>query len=649
MANPDPTSWQRTLRRTLGPLTCFLLLVAPTWWATSVATAQVDRDRTLEPTIPTSDRYQEGKVFLEHADRLRYDQQPGDSAEQYQVVKGNVVFRKNDMFMYCDSAYFYESTNSFDAFSNVRMEQGDTLFVYADELNYDGLTELAVLYANVGKKVRLINRDVELETDVFNYDLGQEVGFYEVGGVLTDPQNRLESMQGEYHPDTKFAYFYLDVELTGPNNGDTIRMYTDSLIYNTDTHIAEIIAPTLIVSKDGEIRSTLGTYNTDTSIADLYRRSTVYTRKGNTLTGDTLFYDKERGIGEAFGNVVMTDSANKSSLQGDYGWYNELRDSAFVTGRALAKEYKNASDTLYLHGDTINAYTDWIDSTRITNAFHRVRFYRSDLQGICDSLSAVEADSMLYLYRAPVVWSDERQIFGNVIHVHLTDSTADWARLPESGFMAEHIDEDCFQQISGKDMTAWFNDSTIRRLYVEGNVQLIMFPMENDSTYNKFAYVESSYMDSYYKDNNIESVHFWPAVTGNVTPLYLAKKNSYFLPLFAWYEELRPWNPADVMEIPERMIELIEKAPPVNPRQRKSQTKEEEATPTGAPLPPVPSTPATSVEEAISELDQTEAIPASVSDEASEIPSEEPSNEPIAEDLSEPSEEAIQEESDESK
>lgn len=565
---PDRKPSARTRRLALAAIAA---VTAPLWLTASLAprpsgqipkpvidTATVD----IKPMIPTADRYQEGKVFLEHADKWTYEEQPGLPPEkQYQVLVGNVEFRKNDMFMYCDSAHFYENSNSFDAFRNVRMEQGDTLFVYADELNYDGPSELAVLYADFGKKVRLINRDVELKTDVFNYSLADNVGYYEVGGELTDKENRLTSQAGEYHPDSKDAYFYFNVRLTSLNGTDTLHMATDSLEYNTDTHVAKLIAETVITSADGEILSSSGNYNTLTGIADLYDRSLVITNRGNTLTGDTLFYDRDRGIGEAFGNMSLTDSARQSSVHGDYGFYNDAVDSAFVTGRALMKEY-STGDTLYMHGDTIYAYLDRVDSTRVTNVYRRVRFYRSDMQGICDSLSATERDSIMRMFHHPVVWSGERQVFGNVIHVHINDSTVDWAQLPQFAFVAEHIDEDCYQQMSSNKMTIWFNDSTIDHLYAEGTVKIITFPMENDSTYNKYAYVESSEMDAFFANNDIESVHFRPSTTSKIVPLYLAKKNSYFLERFKWYEPMRPKNPADVFVIPLEMEALMREAPP---------------------------------------------------------------------------------------
>ncbi|MDE5941866.1 MAG: hypothetical protein K2H14_07125, partial [Muribaculaceae bacterium] len=139
----------------------------------------------IRPAVPHADRYQNGKVFLERADELR-----AVKGNDYQIVVGDVEFRKGDMFMYCDSAHFFDDPGGLQAFGNVRMEQGDTLFVYADQLDYSDTTQLAVLYADPGKKVRLINRDVTLLTDIFNYDLAIDLGFYEVGGVLTDRQNR---------------------------------------------------------------------------------------------------------------------------------------------------------------------------------------------------------------------------------------------------------------------------------------------------------------------------------------------------------------------------------------------------------------------------------------------------------------------------
>ena len=614
------------------------------------------RDNTpIRPTIPTANRNQAGRVFLERADVLKKG-----ASDDYQIVVGNVEVRRGGMFMYCDSAHFYDSPGAIEAYGNVRMQQGDTLFVYADELDYADTTQLAVLYADFGKKVKLINRDVTLTTDVFNYDLGIDLGYYEVGGVLTDPKNRLVSWYGEYSPTTKDALFRDRVELHSLRDGDTLDIFSEQMLYNTNTHIAILDTVSTIVSKDGTIHTTDGVYNTDTQQADLYRRSLVVAKNGNTLTGDTLYYDQNTGFGEAFGNIEMVDTAKKVTLLGDYGFYYEISDSARVYGHALAKEYSQ-SDTLYLHGDTISTFrrvfftekpqeilpaaapadsllpdsvtaeplpldsiplasipvaflpvdslptqslpadsisvstlpadsirvdtlpvdsvavdsviTDVVmaappkavemvaDTVHYLVAHPNVKFFRSDLQGLCDSMTFVSKDSLLHLDHHPVVWNENKQIFGNKIILHLNDSTVDWARLPQFGFVAEHIDEEFYNQLTGKEMYATFEDGELRHLDVSGNVQAIMLPQENDSTYNKIANLESSYMAADFLNQELRRMKLWPETSGTMTPLYLAKKQLYYLPQFRWFEPLRPRKPEDVFIIPQEMRDLFAEPP----------------------------------------------------------------------------------------
>lgn len=545
--------------RTVIAVLCLLALFVP-----SVIAQHNAQQENVKPFIPQANRYQKDKIFLEYAERLSQSEN-----NDYQLLTGNVQFRKGDMFMYCDSAHFVEPTNSLDAFGNVRMEQGDTLFVFADELDYNGETELAVLYADPGKKVQLINNDVKLETDIFNYDLSIDLGYYEVGGVLTDKQNRLESLLGEYSPSTKDANFYLDVKLNSISESDTLDMYTDTLSYNTETHIAELVSFTEILNNRGTILAQSGTYNTESNLADLYDRSLVITKDGNTLTGDTIYYNRNKGLGEVFGNMILTDTTNHSSVHGDYGFYNQLTDSAFVTGRACAKEFSQG-DTLHLHGDTIRTFILAEDSTRVMVAHPRVRFYRSDIQGLCDSLSFMQRDTILYMHHHPIVWSNNQQIFGNIIEVHLNDSTVDWANLPDFAFAAEHIDEEFYNQLTGRKMFAKFTDGNISHLEVDGNVQLIFLPMESDSTYNKIGNVECSFLTADFQNNKLQYMRFEPETPGKLTPLYLANKKIYYLQHFKWYESIRPKNPQDIFVIPAEMEQLFN-APEVSTRRRRTQ------------------------------------------------------------------------------
>lgn len=502
-------------------------------------------NRGIKPQIPTANRQQKNKVFLEHADVLVADEK---ISTEYQILRGNVVFRKEGVFMYCDSAYFYDSSNSLDAFGNVKMNQGDTLFVYSDVMYYSGIDEIARLRYNV----RLENKDMTLYTDSLDYDMVENLGYYFEGGRIVDTENELVSIYGQYDPDTKDAEFLFDVELIN----EKYVMHTDTLHYNTDTHIADIVGPTTIVSDSNIIYSQRGWYDTEADNATLYDRSLLVGNNGIKLTGDTLYYDRMAGYGEAFGNMLLTDSVHNSLLDGDYGFHNERKNSSFATLRARAREISEG-DTLYLHGDTIRTYT-LEDSSRVMIAEPNVRFFRFNMQGLCDSMTYVQRDSMLYMDRHAILWSGNRQITGNSIDIHINDSTADYALLPDYGFMAEFIGEVYFNQLSGKEMKAYFVNQELRRLDVSGNVQLIMYPMEEDSTYNKLVNAESSYMTVLLKPRQeVEKITMWPEVTGNVTPLYLTKKSQYYLDGFAWYDVLRPKSPDDIFVIPKEMEELF--------------------------------------------------------------------------------------------
>ena len=90
-------------------------------------------------------------IYLENSESLSFDKL---LKPDVQVLVGEVRFRHDNALLYCDSAYFYEKANSLDAFGNVRIVQGDTLFVYGDLLYYDGNTKLA----RVRHNVRMVNR-----------------------------------------------------------------------------------------------------------------------------------------------------------------------------------------------------------------------------------------------------------------------------------------------------------------------------------------------------------------------------------------------------------------------------------------------------------------------------------------------------------
>lgn len=658
-----------------------------------------DDGTPIAPQLPKADRNDASRVFLEQAQTLRST--PGS---EYQIVSGDVQFRRDGMFMWCDSAHFYDATGSFDAFGNVRMEQGDTLFIYGDTLRYDEPLKLATLIATDGKQVRLINRDVTLTTDIFRYDIGLDLGYYETGGELHDRQNRLTSLEGEYSPTTKEAVFRDNVILTSRSKDDTLRIFSDNLYYNTLTHIALLTAPSTVVNRDGTIVTSNGVYNTESTESELYDRSTVTYRNGNTLTADTLFYCRQTGIGEGFGNVEINDTTNKVILSGNYGYAFEPSDSAYVTGSAHAIEYSSA-DSLHLHGDTIRAFrriirrmemvsipdsacqdtipadtiftdsiakesltadsiaatailTDSIagdeaempqmnqlmvertDTIRFITAFPRVKFYRKDIQGLCDSMTVVSTDTMLYMDRFPILWSDNRQITGERIKIKFNDSTAENATILRNAMMIERIEDGIFNQLAGKEMFALLDSGSLRHLDVNGNVLAITFPAESDSTINKMMSVESSFLAADFSRNELQRLKLWSETSALVTPMYLSKKSQLFLRDFRWLEKFRPQSPADIMVFPDELLEAfstastyIEETQPWKTKNSPAPSSDSSTIPpaiSGLSTPSPTSLPETDSDDSISQTDGNSNLPEDTSSKKT-LPQSLPSSSEIQE------------------
>lgn len=479
------------------------------------------------------------KVYLLHSDVLK--KSPLNPDPDAQILIGNVAFRHDSVYMYCDSACFYEKTNSLEAFDNVKMVQGDTLFLYGDYLFYDGNTQIAQVRYNV----RMENKNTALLTDSLNYDRIYNLGYYFDGGTLMDEENVLTSEWGEYSPATKISVFNYDVKLVNPK----FTLTSDTLRYSTATKIANILGPSDIVSDANHIYSELGFYNTQIGQAELLDRS-VLTNEGKRLIGDSLFYDRVKGYGEAFDNVIMTDTVNKNMLTGDYCYYNELTKYAFATKKAVVVDYSQG-DSLFMHADTLQMYTYYLNTDsmfRETRAYHKVRMYRADVQGVCDSLVFSSKDSCLTMYYDPILWNNNQQLLGEKIMIYMNDSTIDWAHIQNQALSVEQLDSTSYNQVTGKEMKAWFQGGEMRKVDVIGSVRLVYYPMESDSTLIGMNVSETSLLNMFLENRKMKKMIMSPKSNGTLYPMLQRPPEKMKLDNFVWFDYIRPLDKEDIFE-----------------------------------------------------------------------------------------------------
>lgn len=501
------------------------------------------------------------RIDLLFAERAWTDQQV---LPDVQVLIGSVKLRHDSMYMYCDSALIYEKINSVEAFGNVRMEQGDTLFIYGDYLYYDGMSQLAMLREHV----RLINRTAELTTDSLNYDRVFNLGYYFTGGTLTDEDNVLTSVWGEYSPATKLAVFNHEVELTNPQ----FVLTSDTLKYSTLTKVATILGPSDIVSEENHIYSERGIYDTNTDQAELLNRS-VLTNGGRKLTGDSLFYDRRAGYGEAFDNVQMNDTVNRNMLTGDYCFYNELTENAVATRRAVAVDYSQG-DSLFMHADTLRLITFNLNTDSVyreMRAYHKVRAYRTDVQAVCDSMVYNSKDSCLTMYTDPILWQGPQQLLGEEIKVYMNDSTIDWAHIISQALAIEQKDSVHYNQVSGKEMMAYFQEGEMRRVEVNGNVLVVYYPVEErDSSLIGMDYTEGSFLRMLLRDRRMERGSFIGKATGTMYPMDQIPPDKMRLPAFVWFDYIRPVDKEDIFnwrgKRADQVLQKSDRRPAASPR-----------------------------------------------------------------------------------
>lgn len=485
----------------------------------------------------------DNRVYLLHSDVLYYDDSRNREA---QFLVGHVQFRHDNVLMFCDSALFYEKSNSFDAYGHVRLIQGDTLNLTGDVLHYNGLEKLARMRHNVV----LTHRTTKVYTDSMDYDRLYNIGYFFEGGHLVDANNDLTSDWGEYRPDTREAVFNYNVRMVTPpppRKAETT-LLTDTLHYDTRTGIGHATGPSTIDNGSCHIYTVSAFMNSKDHDLILHDRSEL-NNNGKKLIGDKVIWNSRDSIGEAFGNVLYTDVLNKNRMTGQYCYYDDKTGYSMGTDSAQIIDYSQGRDTMYLHGDTVKLFTINIktDSVyRTMHAYHKVRMFREDIQGVCDSLVYNKKTSQVTMYRDPVVWSKNQQILGEEIIAFMNDSTIDSIQVLRQTLMCERLDSMHYNQISGHELHSYFDKGKIKSTHTIGNVIVKYYPLDSDSLMIGLNHCESTEMKMFMgSDQKIRRI-WMPAATGTLYPIFKIPPKQRFLDNFNWFDYMRPKDAADI-------------------------------------------------------------------------------------------------------
>ncbi len=482
-------------------------------------------------------KVEDTRVYLVHADLLHFDKYENPDAT---ILNGKVHFTHQGARLYCDSAYFYEASNSFEAFGHVKMLQGDTLSLVSDYAYYDGNEQMARARYNVV----LRHKKTTLYTDSLDFDRLYNNAYFFEGGKMIDGNTTLTSDWGEYNTESKMSVFNYDVKMKSPK----FFLTTDTLYYDTRLSMAHIVGPSDITSGKSHIYSEQGYYDTKLDRARLMNRS-VLSNGGKMMVADSVYYDSQQGFSQAFRNVVFVDSLNKNKLTGNYGEYYEYTGYAMCTDSAVAIDFSQG-DSLFMHADTFKIVTFNIETDSVyrkIHAFHKVRAYRTDVQAVCDSLVYNSLDSCMTMYYDPIVWNINQQLVGDKIEVYMKDSVINRAHIIDNCFSIQQLKSDttCFNQVSSKQMYAYFVDGNIHETQAKDNVLIGYYFEEGDSVPIIYNYQETTELRMYLKNRQLQKV-WTPKTVGTMYPLNMIPPERKQLPGFVWYNYVRPLNRYDI-------------------------------------------------------------------------------------------------------
>ena len=541
------------------------------------------------------------KVQIINADLGAYDERIVANAQR---LLGNVNITVDGALMWCDSLYSY-TNNTVDAFSNVHIVRGDTLNMYADFIHYDPETKLAKARRNV----KLIDKQMTLTTDSLDYSMINDLASYNYSGTVKDSTNVLKSIIGQYYVNEKKAYFKKNVD--GVTKDYKIK--SDTLIYFTDTKKVFIEGPTTIFNEKDTLYAEYGWYDSMKSYAKLTKKPKIWNAK-QKVKADSIYYDKGNGEGLAMGHARIQDIENSIIVVGNRVRYNDITKIASATDSAVLIQYsktdslflhadylktmpdttplrksapdkkiikkpivkKLASDSLSLAsknpefqalsksrkdslisgklvGDTL--HTDSLATkppkdARLVLAYHKVRFFRDDMQGKCDSLTYWSKDSTIQMFTSPVIWSNKNQISANYIEMINRSKDPDEIRMKNDAFIISMEDDSLrFNQIKGKNMIGYVRNNELDKIDVSGNGQSNYYARDKNGVIglNK---AESSNISIYMNKGKVKRIAFIKSPDGELKPLEQLEEGDKLLPGFNWQAELRPINKDDIFRRP---------------------------------------------------------------------------------------------------
>lgn len=453
------------------------------------------------------------------------------------LLRGNVRVSHEGVVFTCNKAYYFQKENYIKAFGDVQMVQGDTLYLNSKYAEYSGEVKKAYATGNV------IMRSPEstLVTDTINFDRNVQEAYYNTQGTITNRENTLKSKSGRYFVAQKKFQFLTAVTITNPKY--TIK--SNHLDYYTNSGHSYLFGPSTITSKENYIYTEKGFYDTKKNLAQFVKNSYIK-YKDRRIEADSLYYDRNKEFASGTNNVKITDTINKGIVKGHYAELYKLKDSLFITKRAVAINIVE-NDSVYIHGKKLMVTGK--PNNRIIRAFNNVRFYKTDMSGKCDSIHSDQKKALTKLIGRPILWNYENQMTGDIMHLIGNNETEklDSLKVLNNAFIiSKDTLEAGFNQVKGQNLYGKFKENKLYEVDVVKNTEVVYF-LRNDK--NELIGINknvSSRINMTLDKNTIDTITFFDNVDGDIYPEKELPENARKLRGFVWRGDERIKSKEDI-------------------------------------------------------------------------------------------------------
>ncbi|TCK66720.1 OstA-like protein [Winogradskyella wandonensis] len=466
-----------------------------------------------------------------------------------------VHFVHNGVNLYCDKAVWYKNQDFIEAFSNVRMVQGDTITMTAKYVEYSGKTELAFARGEVVLK----EPSSTLTTNKLYFDRTKQQAYYDTSGkVVRDSSGTITSKIGRYYMTPKKYQFIDSVVLVNPE----YTLKTKRLDFFNDSGHAYIFGPSTITGEDNNIYCERGFYDTQEDFG-YFERNAKIDYDDREIKGDSMYFDRKLNFASATNNIKVTDTINNSIVKGNYAEVWKAKDSLFITGRALAITLQE-KDSIYMHSDTLMLTGP--EEHRITRAYYNAKIYKSDLAGKADSihvdhktglteminLSRFSSKDPFATKRKPVLWNIDNQMSGDTIHLisDVKTEKLDSLKVFYNAFLVskDTISTDGFNQTKGKELIGLFKDNELYNVDIIKNAEVIYYSRNEEGELIGINKSKSGSINIKISDNNVDEIRLINKVDGDLSPESLFPKNANRLRGFDWRGDERPNSIEDLFK-----------------------------------------------------------------------------------------------------